>query len=150
MIRSPADIIRAVLIDRGLGTDPDLVPIQAWPVYTGGEPNSPDNVITTFGTTGNDHGRDMVTGEVMGAYGFQVRVRASTYSQGRDKIETIWETLSETSGGVYYLTVNVSGDEYLVVSVVRFGDIIELGKEVPNSKRNLFTFNALINYRKVD
>lgn len=149
MIHSPADIIRAVLINRGLGSDPDLSPVQSWPVYTGGEPNSPDNVITTFGTVGIDHGREMVNGEVLGPYGFQIRVRADSYQQGRDKIETIWEGLSELSGGVYNLTVNLSGDSYLVACIVRFGDILELGKEVPNSKRSLFTFNALINYRKL-
>lgn len=146
MTHSPAEVVRAVLLEKALGSSPDLAPLQAWPIYVGGEPGSPDSVITVYGTAGVDHGREIVEGEVTGPYGFQIRLRSNDYPTGRDKIETIWDTLSQST---YRVPVSVGSQDYFVHAIVRFGDILELGKESPNSKRSLFTFNAMIVHRKV-
>jgi hypothetical protein len=66
----PADIIRQLLIDLGVGLG---VTATDWPAFSQKEPDSPDNVITVFDTMGRDLGRtnpDMVRSE---RYGIQVR-----------------------------------------------------------------------------
>jgi hypothetical protein len=68
----PADIIRQLLIDLGVGLD---ITATDWPAFSQKEPDSPDNVITVFDTMGRDLGRtnpDSVRSE---RYGIQVRVR---------------------------------------------------------------------------
>jgi hypothetical protein len=47
----PADIIRQLLIDLGVGLD---VTATDWPAFSQKEPDSPDNVITVFDTMGRE------------------------------------------------------------------------------------------------
>jgi hypothetical protein len=145
LTHSPADIIRWLLVSLGLGSDPDEG--APWPVYAAGEPNAPDNVITVYDTAGTDDGRSMIDGEVMGHNGVQIRVRSTTHPVGYAKADAVWTALCEE---VYDNTVTIDGVSYLVHSVNKIGDVLALGKEVPASKRSLFTINAVVSVRAVE
>ncbi len=134
---SPADVIQQMLIDRGLGTIPS--DRSTWPIFSSGEPTTPDNVITVYDTTGRERGRTMVDGKLHVAHGFQVRVRAVDHTTGWTKADATRWTLSQDT---YQETVRVSSSLYLVHAVVNIGVVLVLGKDIGNSKRSLFTVNA--------
>jgi hypothetical protein len=143
---SPADIVRQVLIDVGLGTDPDLVPLQAWPVYVGSEPTMPDDCITVYNTAGVVDGRSMPDGEILEHRGWQVRVRALDNPTGYQKMDDIRTYMSEVAVQV---VTTIASIRYLVFCFAKFGDILDLGKDVPTSKRSLFTLNGLCPIRQL-
>lgn len=145
LTHSPADVTRWLLCALGLATDPDDG--STWPGYATGEPSSPDNCITVYDTAGGDDGRSMVTGEVFGNNGIQVRIRSSTHTVGWQKADAIWTTLAE---GVYDQTVTVGSTSYLIHCYTRIGDIIAIGKESPTSKRSIFTINCQITFRQLE
>jgi hypothetical protein len=72
-------VIQQVLIELGLGTDPDTDPGEAWPVYSGSEPggqDAPDNCLTVYDTDPKPDGRSMLDGETWQHYGLQIRIFA--------------------------------------------------------------------------
>lgn len=141
---SPADVLAYLLVQLSLGTDPS--DSGSWPVYATNEPDSPDNVITTYDTAGTSDGRSQLTGEAWTHYGFQVRIRSTTPTLGWIKADSIRKTLAES---VYDITVAVGDKRYLIHCVTRIGNVIALGKESPTSKRNLFTLNATVVLKQV-
>ena len=138
LTHSPADIIRYLMIDFALGTIPSDG--GAWPIFVGQEPNNPDDVITIFDTAGIHDGRLQVGGEVQEHHGFQVRVRAANHVDGWTKINAIDVTLNES---VLLDTTTISSQDYTIQSITRKGTIIPLGKEKPDSRRDVFTLNAV-------
>ena len=143
LTHSPADIVRRVLIDLGLGVDPPSTP---WPVFASGEPDTPDNCITVYDTAGLDHGRSMIDGELFGHNGVQVRVRSNSHATGWTKADAIQTGMAKS---VYQETVTISGQAYLVHAIAKIGDVLTFGKETPTSKRSLFTINALASIKEV-
>lgn len=155
---SPADVVRRMLIDLSLGTDPDARPVGAWPVYASGEPGAgkpvgtastaktgvPDSIITVYDTLGRQNGRIQFSGEIQEHHGFQVRVRAAGHSAGYAKARAIADGLDKS---VYLRTVAIGASRYLVYAVTRTGDVLALGKE-PTSGRRIFTINALVTVRQ--
>lgn len=148
LLHSPSQIIARLLIDLGLGTLPLNPPLASavWPVYASNEPSTPDNVLTIYDTVGLDHGRSMVTGEMFGPYGFQVRIRSVNHPTGYVKADGIHREMCE---GVYQETVHVDAVTYLVHCISKVGDIMVLGKD-PDSSRRLFTINAVAVINQVD
>ena len=150
LTHSPADVVRNLLIDLGLGTAP--ADGGAWPVYVAQEPNSPDSVITVYDTSGILDGRFMVSGEVQENHGFQVRVRCANTWRGYEKAQEIAVALDESTS---LKTVSVgddagTGDQtYTVYAVSRKGGVISLGKDTPRTKLNLFTINAVVSLRQI-
>jgi hypothetical protein len=136
---SPADVIAALLIDLGIGGDAGADPLPEWPVYVGSEPSSPDSTITVYDTAGRAFGRSMATGDLSEHHGFQVRVRARTHAGGWLKARAVAVALDR---GVLHRTVTVGGRAYFVNVVNRESGPLALGKEVPATKRSLFTVNA--------
>lgn len=136
---SPADVLRQLLVDLGLGSEPAA--LSLWPVYATSEPSSPDNCLTTYDTTGLTDARLMVTGEAPVHHGFQVRVRSADHQSGWAKANAVRTALAES---VYQHTVHVGASAYLVHAVARIGDVLTLGSESPTSKRRLFTLNAVV------
>ncbi len=134
MNHSPAEIVRQLLIDEGVGSDGGT-----WPVYSTNEPATPDNCITVYDTAGTSSGRAMIDGELLGYFGFQVRIRAKTHTIGWLKAYAVQFALV----GVYQKTVHIGSDTYFVHCIARIKDIMVLGKE-PTGKRSLFTVNALV------
>lgn len=149
LLHSPAEVIQQLLIDLGLGTSPEVSPLQAWPVYSTNEPADgqqvSDNVITVYDTTGKGSGRSMHDGQVLGNFGFQIRVRARDHTTGWQKADAIQTTLAES---VYQETVGIGSSRYFVHAVVNVGDVLALGTEAPGSRRSVFTINALCPIRQ--
>ena len=152
LAHSPANVIRWLLVDKGLGTSPRLV--LSWPVWTAGEPKVPDNVITVYDTQGTDEGAVMVgpRGELQGHYGFLVRVRAKDQPTGWAKANAIRASLSED---VYDNTVvvpawqGIAGATYTVENCAGVGHVLSLGVNVENEKTWLFTVNAVATINQV-
>lgn len=148
---SPADIVRWLLVDLGLGTD--YRDRSTWPVYCAHESEKPDNVITVYDTAGTDDGSVMVGGELQGHYGFQVRVRATDHPTGWDKINTIRATLAEGVPAAGQVGYEVSIDDpasigtkrYIVQNIANISAVNDLGKNVANEKTDLFTVNGVVN-----
>jgi hypothetical protein len=140
LLHSPADVLRRLFIAVGLGTNPTASPLGTWPIYATGEPGSPDEVLTVYDTAGSSDGRSMVDGEMFQHYGFQLRIRAATAKRGYEKAESIRRQMAEV---IYNEVVTIDDAVYRIPCIVRIGDVLALGKETPQSKRSLFTINAL-------
>lgn len=139
LTHSPAHVVGQLLLDLGLGTDPDDG--GAWPVHVATEPNSPNNVLTVYDTAGSSQGRSMIDGELFAFFGFQVRVRAKDHVTGWTKASAVRNALAED---VRLASVTVEGTEYLVWSVDGLGQVLALGKDRPPSDRFVFTLNGLL------
>jgi hypothetical protein len=134
---SPAKIVRQLLINSEVARQVPLVP---WPVYALSEPESPDDVLTVFNTSGVDHGRLMPTGERSQHEGIQVRVRAASEEEGYIKSMEVAEFFDR----VLRVEVALGDNTYILHSFNRTSPVISLGKESPESKRYLFTINGLL------
>lgn len=143
LTRSPADIVRKLLIDLTLGSNGGA----SWPVFTDAEPNSPDECITVRDTQGRDGGRDMVTAERAEHHGVQIRVRAGTHAAGYTKARAIAVALDRDVYQEMVVVAAGAGGSYKLHAITRTTDVIPLGKDVPGSKRSLFTLNALVSLR---
>lgn len=140
LLHSPGNIIRWLIINLGQGTDPQQN--GNWPVYWNSEPDTPDNVITVYDTTGILDGRSQIDGEVYKHSGFQVRVRAPKARQVYNQISTLVQQLNEN---VKMATVGINDDqgqaEYIVCACNQKSDIIDMKKESPTSERSVFVVN---------
>lgn len=150
MTNSPAEIIQWMLIKLGLASDPANTATQSWPAYATGEPSSPDNCITIYDTAGQDFGRSQIDGEILYHHGFQVRVRSDEHPVGYGKADAIRTLLA---GGVRQVVVGIPLDNtkssYLVYNCNHIGPVITLGKETPQTRRSLFTINAMVVVRQL-
>lgn len=141
LLHTPADILRRLLIEWGVGTDPSPT-LQAWPVYAFNEPPSPDNVITCYDTTGRIAGRIQLTSRRIERQGCEVRVRGSKTTDAASKVLQVVNALDLTVRMVVEVTNPTAS--YLVHTVTRTGSLINLGQE-PGGRRWLYTVNCLIN-----
>ena len=137
LYHSPARIIRKLLLDQGLASSSG-----DWQCFYAREPNTPDNCLSVFGTAGTGGGSLMVTGELTGHDGFQIRIRAKDHDTGRRKADAIQTELAEV---VYQQTVTIIDESitytYTVWSVLP-GDVLDLGTEDAPSARSVFTINC--------
>lgn len=146
LTHSPAQILQNALVSLGLGT---LAPTSgyastSWPVYSSAEPDRPDAVITVKNTSGIQQGRSMIDGRLFQTYGIQIRVRHGDEPTGWTKADQIRGTLAQS---LYQLPVTISSSNYLIHAIVGIGPVLPIGKELPSSKRSLFTVNALMSVR---
>lgn len=140
---SAADIIRNLLIDLGHGTAPSDA--GAWPVYVSVMPNSPDSTIVVIDQTGELQGKLHPISRVVEREGVQILVRDAQHFDGHNKADNIAKGLDAVSQvGVRVGDVAGTGDAtYTVHAVTRRSGPIALGKETPNSKRNLWSINVV-------
>lgn len=143
LAHSPADVVRRLLIALGLGNDP---PAEPWPVYVGGEPTVPEDVITVYDVLGVNHGREMARGERQEHHGVMLRFRGREYRSTFAKARAVAVALDED---VSLETVAVDSSSYRVHCVNRRGDVLALNKESFETKRSLFTINATVSLRQV-
>lgn len=144
LLHSPADVVAQALVDEGVGSDPSGE--SAWPVFVTKEPSTPDNCLTVTDTTGVDHGRVM-SGELQGHRGVQVRIRARTQALGFRKATALRVFMSEGNAahsGCRNLTVTLDGVVYLLRNFAKIGDVLSIGSDTPNSMRRVFTLNATV------
>ena len=139
---SPAEVIKNLLIDKGMGTDPSMQ--QAWPVFAAGSPDKPDSAMVCYDSEPYLDGRTMVDGETQLCHGFMVQFRSAGFAGGYDKANAVADFFDRT---VYLNSVNIGSAKYLVQSVSRKGDVRHLGKE-PGTNRSLFTLNATVTVRQ--
>lgn len=144
LMHSPAEILRKLLLDRGLGTDG--ASRSAWPVFTRNEPPAPDDCITLYDTQGTSDGRAHVDGTQFQHYGFQLRVRSGQDRDGWQKSSLVRDLFNRQ---VHNAVVVMADDtRYVVYAVTRVGQVVPIGKE-ESSKRNLFTLNGTVSVRKL-
>lgn len=144
LLHSPADVLRRALIATTLGADPPAAP---WPVYAATEPNAPDNVVTVYDTAGVTGARDL-TGDRDEYHGIQVRVRGETFQVGFVKARAVAVAMDAT---LRNLTVTMPGGaKYLLESVTRSSDVLDVGFDGSTTKRRLFTVNGLVTVRKLE
>ncbi len=143
LAHSPADIVRYLLIDKSLGTLPSDG--GSWPIFADGEPDAPDSVITVYNMAGRLGGRTQVDGEQQEHPGIQIRIRDPDSRGGGTKARAIAIALDES---IRLDNVTIGDNVYKVYAISRIGSVLSLGKEVPSSKRNLFTINAVVALRQ--
>ena len=142
MDHSVAYIIRDLLVDASVITKP--ASNSAWPGYVSEFPrsSSTDNVVVVNNTTAKSDGRVHHDGEQQEHEGIQIIVRGVTYSIGYAKANAMKMTID----GIVRSSVTIGDATYLVQSISRVGGIIDLDE--PNSKRKLFSLNALVTVRQ--
>lgn len=129
--------------------DLEIVDSAEWPIFIDQEPDLPDNCITIYGTLGKDDGRTQIDGELQEHHGVQIRVR-STDRVGFTIITELACACDKLVDKGITLPDSEGGSHYIVQSVNRTGNgVNSLGKEMSPSRRNLYTFNALVNVRMV-
>ena len=146
LLHSQADIIGQALTDLSLGSVPSYDDGTynggTWPVFTTNEPDLPDNCITVYDTQGRDYGRAMADGHRFEHPGIQVRVRAQTHAVGFLKARQLAEQMDL---GFLQLQVVMPDDTlYTIDELSRTSDVIPLGVDNPQTKRHLFTINAVV------
>ena len=145
LTHSPEYILSVLFINLGLAQDPE-VGTTNWPVYYSEEPDSPDNAITIYGTDGIFDGRTMFDGEMQERHGIQIRVRSNDHDTGFTKMRQLAVALDET---IYRNGVTIGGTNYRVHSFSRTSGPISLGKDSPETKRDLFTLNGTLIVREL-
>lgn len=143
LTHSPADVLRHLLVELGQGVLPSVG--GDWPIYVGAEPNTPDSVVTLYDTAGRDDGRVMSDGERQEHHGVQIRLRDPDHQSGYLKARAVALALDQD---IAQSEQTIAGTTYTVHAVSRTTDVISLGKEVPKSKRNLFTINVVVALRQ--
>jgi hypothetical protein len=146
LTHSPADIIRYLLTDLGLGSDSDTPNLSAWPVYESDEPPTPDDCITVYNTSDKIQGRSMIDGEFQGQEGFLIRIRSSGPVNGFSKAEAIKEAIDKQCTQV---VVNLEGHSYRIPAINRTTGVLKLGQEVGVSNRYIYTINATAAIRQL-
>jgi len=137
---SPADILRQAIVNSGNASLASLSSDNEWPIFVGHMPDSPNDVLCVYDTSGNRNGRIMSTGENIDKPGFQLRVRADDYAEAYSKINEITTYLSTIKMNV----VAISGTSYKIHSVTKIGTILSLGQETDSHRRCEFTMNGTL------
>lgn len=138
LTHSVNDIVRRLLVNMGHGTLPSVN--GSWPIGVE-RPNSPDNCVTVRDTTGRVEGRLQPTGEVQEHFGIQVEVRSAVKNVGQLKAQEITYACDRE---IKNTTVTFESKTYNIINVNRVGTVMSIGRETPESMRELFTFNALV------
>lgn len=132
------DIVQQLIINKGWGSLPPYVSTP-WPVFAGGEPPEPDELITVYETTPVSFGKVQIDGEQLQHYGFTIRIRGQTKAAARNKGETIRKGMNES---VYRDTVTLDGISYVVLCVSKCS-LVPFGTEASESKRWLVNLNCV-------
>lgn len=145
LAHSPADIIRHLFIQLGLGTLKSNNGL--WPISAISELPTPDNTITVYDTSGTLGGRIQKNGIIHEQYGIAVRVRSLDPIEGYRKVDAIKSAMDQS---IKQNVIEIDEYRYLINCVNRKGGILSIGKESPTSSRNLYTLNALANIQQVN
>lgn len=138
LTHSVNEILRRLLINNGQGTLPTAN--GSWPIGIERH-DTPDNCVTITETTGRSDGRTMTDGEVIEHPGVQVEVRSAIRNTGFTKAKALATYCDES---IYNSGVTIEGKSYNVINVSRVGVVMSIGRETPESRRELFTFNAVV------
>lgn len=129
----PSKIIKQLLIDQTLGTDP--LSDDDWPIFvdhlpdavtqrSGSSNNVPVNSICVFNPTGEVQARQQIDGDYAERHGILITVRAESQPIGWAKAHAIVRNMDTV---INRTTVTISGSDYLVHDMDRQNDIASLG-----------------------
>jgi len=135
MNHSPAQIFQQLLADLSLGSLPD--DMNDWPVYVGGIPDAPEELIVVSDAGGVSGSKGM-TGQKTDYGAVQVRARSIEYDTVWQKIEAVRAALDSS---VYKTSVTVDSTSYIVVNFSRTGPITFMGVD-PNTRAFNFVLNG--------
>lgn len=141
MVHTPAEIVQQLLVDLGLATIGG-----AWAVYENSLPDDPDNAIAVDDVEGRLQGRTQVDGRMQGVHGLSIVVRGVDQRTARTRANLIATALDET---VNQNLVTISSNSYRVHAISRTSDTMSLGKDGTNSRRRLFSINAVASIKAV-
>ena len=146
---SPADVLRQLMIDLDLGTDPDDE--EDWPIFCSLTPDAPDALISTWNTTPVQHGRAMVGGEVQKIHGAMIWLRAKDDPTVQDKANAVLIALTQQVSFdevICPAVGDIPASTYVVKNVNLASGPIAVGKE-PTSSRDVVTINVLVSVRQL-
>ena len=138
LTHSVNDVLRRLLVNNGQGTLPSAA--GSWPIGVE-RPDSPDDCVTITETTGRRDGRTMSDGEVVEHPGIQIEVRAANHNTGWTKAKALATYCDES---ICNSVITFESKTYNIINVSRVGSVMSLGRETPESARELFTFNAMV------
>lgn len=149
---SPGHVVGKLLRDLSLGVAGGGGSVQPWQVFVDDQADQPDRVITVYNTSGRFDAYTQPDKERVGPEGVQLRIRAERGSPAWDKVN---EIALAFDNDVEHNTVIIPADQYSpsprsyhVASVSRQGMIVNQGFD-GESKRRVFTFNALVYVRQI-
>lgn len=150
LIHSPADIVRWLLIDLALGTDPNDA--GTWPIFAAGRGDLPDNAIGIYDRSGRSDGRDGPTGRRTEHYGIEIIVRSDNHHpNGYRKAQEIAVALDED-----VLRSEVVADpggateaDYRVQAFTRDRPVLPEGRDRPTSKRARFSISGVVSVKRI-
>jgi hypothetical protein len=141
LLHSPAEIIQQALVGSGLAVQPPSTGLTGlWPAWVSVMPDVPDNVLVVYDTAGKDMGRTSPDQRRSEYHGVSIHVRSMTLSLGWQKARSICDFFDT----LYSLPIVFMDASYLIRNVIRTTGALSLGFDAPQSKRRLFTVNALV------
>jgi hypothetical protein len=146
MIYSPGRWIQAHLIDQRLGSDPEITPRDAWPIFLAIMPDdssdgTTDNAIAIHDIPGKKAGRFMRGGQTIIQPGLMVNVRGVNHDDAYDRISQIGEAFDAIQN-----TVITIGLQQIQVASISRRPIMPLGTVVGTRTRTAFNFFADLTY----
>lgn len=154
---APARVLLQLLVDLGLGTDPDADRSIAeaslvYPMYWDREPDKPDTLIKISDTEGRSFGNTQLEGERQEHEGIQFFIR------GNDK-EAIYRHMKEIAVALSTLSQRIVtiedesgtgtlGTSYSVGSFTQTTGIIPIPTDTPQGKRVIYVLNGTCPIRR--
>jgi len=138
MNHTPAQVVRQLLINLGLGTA-----TGTWPIHHSVLPPQPDDCIAVIDTEPFLFGRSHVTGQTLMIRGIQVMVRSANVVEGYRKCKDINVAFDED---VYRDEVTIEDSIYLVQAISRLTAEIPIGWD-ETSKRRLYSTNVRVSVK---
>lgn len=149
LAHTPADVVRYVLVDLGLGDLPQQ--LTAWSIYAE-RMGDYDYSICVTTTEGILNGFNQVQGEAFEHHGIQIRCRSVNPAFTYRKMSQVQEAIDKLISS-YLITIpdTETGVDcnYIVDAVTRTGTIISMGMEIPQSGRFSYTLNATVTLRQL-
>lgn len=144
-MKTPASVIRKLLIDAGLVPDSTTA---TWSPFVSLLPDDPDTSLCIYDTAGILQGRIMSSGEQIEKLGVQVRLRSPVYATVFAKAESIRDYFDALMPVV--LVIISSTEEWEIQNISRTSSIQTIGIEADGDrKRHNLTINVLLTMRKV-
>lgn len=134
-MKPPARLIAELLVN--MGHAPAFGGSASWAVYVGNRPDTPNDIIAVFDTSGDVQGKDG-EGVVHEHPGIMIHVRAMEYAAGYEKIVAIALALAASVSA----TVTVDTETYAVGPFTRRAGVIPMGRV--DNDRYLWSINITL------
>jgi len=141
-MNTPAEILKALLIQpsAALFTDPEDA--TAWPLYISAMPDGTgveENCGAVYDTEGRVVTRLLASGTVIVLPGCQIKVRALDYAVGYSRLKDVSEELSAVK---YRTPITIGLNSYRIDSIIQTSPVISMGQDP--LRRAMFSLNVLL------